>query len=83
MLFVSDRDGQPEVYSLTPDGAMRRVTYTAGARGSSDPACSAFGWRVAFASDRGGRSEIYTIGADGVLQMTHTPGAGRSWSPAW
>jgi Tol biopolymer transport system component len=83
MLFVSDRDGQPEVYTLMAGGELRRVTYTAGARGSWDPACSAFGWRIAFASDRGGRSEIYTITEDGVLQMTHTPGEGQSWSPAW
>jgi Tol biopolymer transport system component len=64
-------------------GELRRVTYAAGAHGSWDPACSAFGWRIAFASDRGGRSEIYTITEEGVLQMTHTPGEGQSWSPAW
>ncbi len=83
MLFVSDRDGQPEVYTLMTGGELRRVTHTAGVRGSWDPACSVFGWRIAFASDRGERSEIYTITEDGVLQMTHTPGQGQSWSPAW
>jgi hypothetical protein len=83
MLFVSDRDGWPEVYALMSGGELRRVTYAAGAHGSWDPACSAFGWRIAFASDRGGRSEIYTITEEGVLQMTHTPGEGQSWSPAW
>ncbi len=83
MLFVSDRDGRPEVYALMSGGELRRITHTAGTGGSWDPASSVFGWRIAFASDRGGRTEIYTITEEGVLQMTHTAGEGRSWSPAW
>jgi Tol biopolymer transport system component len=83
MLFVSDRDGRPEVYALMPAGELRRITNTTSINGSWDPACSVFGWRIAFASDRSGRAEIYTITEEGVLQMTHTPGQGRSWSPAW
>ena len=83
MLFVSDRAGHPDVYALMPAGELRRITQATSIRGNWDPACSAFGWWIAFASDRSGRAEIYTMTEEGVLQMTHTPGQGQSWSPAW
>src|SRR5690348_11016380 len=62
--FVSEREGNPEIYAANEDGTGQvRVTY----HGAQDvsPAWSPDGSRLAFASDRNGRWEIYTMNADG------------------
>jgi serine/threonine protein kinase len=82
--FVSNRDGSQEIYTLSEGGALQRISHTpSSGRGSWEPAPSAFGEFIAFTSDRTEGLEIYTITEEGVRQLTHTPGSGRSWSPAW
>jgi TolB protein len=88
--YVSDRDGNYEIYSMKLDGSdQQRLT--------NDPAsdwCPAFspdGKKLAFISFRSGANEIYTMNWNGtgllkVPNLTFAPGdfyAGRaiSWSP--
>jgi TolB protein len=62
--FVSDRDGDQEIYVMNADGSgQTRLTTAAGS--DTNPAFSADGSRVAFTSDRDGNRELYVIGADG------------------
>ncbi len=81
--FVSDRDGPQEIYALLAGGVLQRISHTPGGKGSWGPACSAPGQDITFTSDRTGRREIYMIRNEGLLQLSHTPPARESWSPAW
>ena len=77
--FVSRRDGNPEIYVSTADGAtIRRLTYSGGT--DEWPAWSPDGTKIAFSSDRSGATEIYVMEADGS-NVTRTNFKG--WSPAW
>jgi TolB protein len=79
--FVSERDGNPEIYAANEDGTGQvRVTFN-GAENWS-PAWSPDGSRLAFASNRSGTWAIYTVNADGsnLLQRTNT---GFVTAPAW
>jgi len=77
--FVSERDGNAEVYSVRPDGSsLMRLT--------KDPASDAQavwapgGTGIAFISDRTDAPEIYVMDADGtdVRRLTNT-GGGEKW----
>jgi Tol biopolymer transport system component len=90
LAFVSDRDGNYEIYSQNLDGSGL-VNLTNDPGPDQSPAWSADGTRLAFASFRGddGRQAIYTMNADGSEQRRVSPeGTGLSddatpaWSPA-
>jgi hypothetical protein len=81
--FASNRDGPEEVYTLSEGGVLQRISHTPSGQGSWEPAPSPSAQFIAFTSDRAGRSEIYAITEEGIRQLTHTPGDGQSWSPAW
>ena len=81
--FVSERDGNSEIYAANEDGSGQvRVTYSS-ARDVS-PAWSPDGSRLAFASDRTGAWEIYIMNADGskLVQRTYA-GFKFAQAPAW
>lgn len=69
LVFVSTRDGNPEIYSLDLNGSgttatnVRRLTTNDAT--DEQPSRSPDGRRVAFSSQRDGNSEIYVINADG------------------
>lgn len=67
LVFVSTRDGNPEIYSLTLNGTtaanVRRLTDNAAV--DEQPSRSPDGRRVVFSSRRDGNSEIYVINSDG------------------
>ena len=64
IVFVSNRDGNAEIYSCKVDGSNHsRLTYNAGI--DDQPAWSPDGSRIAFISDRTGNPELYIMNADG------------------
>jgi hypothetical protein len=85
--FVSDRDGNDEIYTMKPDGSdVRRLTTDRAE--DLQPAWSPDGSRIAFISNRGGSYQIWVMGADGqnARVLTHVPyvewGSQISWAPA-
>lgn len=84
LAFESNRDGNPEIYSLdTADGSLFRLTIDPAA--DTQPAWSPDGGKIAFATNRDGNYEIYTMNADGtaVLNLTNNPADDLypTWSP--
>ncbi|MEO2045285.1 MAG: sugar-binding domain-containing protein [Pirellulales bacterium] len=80
--FVSDRDGDWEIYVMNADGSdQRRLTRSQGA--DLAPTWSPDGRQIAFESDRGGDSDIYVIGSDGEDQRILVDRAGHDLEPCW
>ena len=82
--FVSNRDGNSEIYVKNADGTgLTRLT--------DDPAVDVYpawspdGSRIAFTSTRDGHYNIYVMNADGsgVTQLTTSTGSVGSQAPAW
>ena len=83
--FVSDRDGNDEVYVVNVDGGLRNLTRNPARDGH--PVWSTDGRTVGFVSNRGGNRDIYVMNADGTRQRNLTrglpqPAWGIAWSPA-
>jgi Tol biopolymer transport system component len=82
ILFVSDRDGNPEIYHMAPDGsAVTRLTDDPGL--DEFPEWSPNSQLIAFVTDRGGDADIYLMRADGSDVTPFVTGPGKDWAPAW
>jgi serine/threonine protein kinase/ribosomal protein L31 len=83
--FVSDRDGNDEIYTMQPDGAaLNRLTRNTIAINDHAPAWSPDYTRLVFESDRGGNRDIYVMQADGTAQTNLTGNhSGNDESPSW
>ncbi len=82
--FVSNRDGNLEIYRMDADGShVTRLTNHPAA--DQSPAWSPDGQSLAFMSERDGNWEIYVMDADGshVRNLTNDPGSDGfpTWSP--
>lgn len=81
--FVSDRDGNPEIYVMNDDRSSEtRITYNP--TGDFNPAWSPDGTQIAFYSDRDGNGEIYVTNADGSGQARRlTTDPADDFNPSW
>ena len=83
-MFYTERDGNPELYVMNPDGTNQR-NLTQNADTVYESAWSPDGSRLAFYSTRSGRFELYTMNPDGsdVQQVTESRyhNAWPAWSP--
>src|ERR671936_41378 len=69
--FVSDRDGNSEVYVMDADGG-NQTRRTNSPSADFSPAWSPDGQKIAFVSDRDGNREIYVMNGDGNAQSRLT-----------
>ena len=89
--FMSQRDGNYEIYVMNADGTnQRRVTDNRAE--DSDPAWSPSGDWLVFVSERDGNDEIHVmpapepqaeVKADGSSIRQLTDNGAQNWSPAW
>jgi Tol biopolymer transport system component len=82
IVFVSDRDGNHEIYVMNADGSEQR-NLTMNSASDEHPCWSPDGSRIAFTSDRDGDFEIYTMNADGSGVNHLTRHAADDWGPSW
>ncbi|QNA46328.1 PKD domain-containing protein [Lacibacter sediminis] len=84
VVFVSKRDGNPEIYKCNADGS-NIIRLTNNAATDDHPVWSPDGKLIAFVSDRSGYSELYIMQADGsnVVQKTFLSRfcENPTWSP--
>ena len=82
IVFMSRRDGKPEIYVMDSDGKnLRRLTDNR----DNDwwPSWSPDGKRIVFVSERDGNREIYVMDADGGNPQNLTNDPNEDWYPSW
>lgn len=84
IVFVSDRDYQPEIYVMDADGS-NQTRLTNSASYDLDPVWSPDGQKIAFISNRLGVFDIFVMDADGSnkISLSHSPAVDMApvWSP--
>lgn len=84
IVFVSYRDGNPEIYVMNSDGS-NQLNLSNNSGSDSQPARSSDKSKIAFLSNRSGIDEVYVMDADGsnLTQLTSALGAKThpTWSP--
>ncbi len=82
MAFISERDGNQEIYIMNSDGTSQdRLTHNTSSE--SEPVWSPDGKQLAFVSERDGNAEIYVMKADGASQIRLTFNDSKDESPVW
>jgi Tol biopolymer transport system component len=80
--FLSERDGNREIYVIDSDGSnLTRLTDNSA--DDSDQSWSPDGTQIAYASQQDGNSEIYKVSADGSNPTRLTDNSSYESSPAW
>ena len=80
--FVSDRDGNDEIYVVTNGDDVTRLTSNPG-RIDTTPAWSPDGKRIAWASGLPGELDLYVMNADGSGKQALVTSPGDDAEPAW
>jgi len=82
LAFASNRDGNFEIYSMSPDGSGQ-TRLTTNPAFDATPAFSADGTKIAFESSRTGNGDIYVMNADGSGQTRLTTSPAVDLLPAF
>jgi WD40 repeat protein len=82
IVFVSDADGNPEIYSISTNGTQAN-RLTNNEADDTSPKWSPDGERIAFVSTRDGNPEIYVMNADGSGLTRVTDDPANDLTPAW
>ncbi len=82
LAFVSERDGDAEIYVMKADGSAQE-NLTRQPANDSHPSWSPDGRKIAFVSRRDGNAEIYVMNADGSGQRNVTRTPSSDLDPAW
>ena len=80
--FVSDRDGNDEIYVMNADGTGQTRLSDDPTHGTA-PVWSPSGAEIAFESDRDGNDEIYVMNTDGTGQTNLTDNSATDGVPTW
>jgi dipeptidyl aminopeptidase/acylaminoacyl peptidase len=81
--FVSNRDGNREIYTMNPDGSGQTNITNNGSFDES-PAFSPDGTKIAFTSDRDGNAEIHAMNPEGTGQVNLTNlSTANDFDPDW
>ncbi len=80
--FMSDRDGNLDIYAMEPDGT-KQVRLTTNPAADEDPDWSPDRTRIVFHSERDGNAEIYVMNADGTNQTRLTNNVVTDRNPTW
>ena len=82
IVFVSDRNGTPDIYAMNTDGTGQ-TRLTTNALPQSLPAVSTSGNRIMFVTNAGGSSRLVSIGANGGEPVQVTTASGPKSEPAF
>lgn len=82
VLFETNRDGNPEIYLMNPDGSQP-MNLTNHTETDMQAAWSPDGTQIAFVSRRDGNSEIYVMNADGSSPTNLTNHSDSDYLPVW
>ena len=80
--FVSNRDGDREIYVMDADG-INQINLTNNPDWDEQPAWSPDGRKIAFVSNRDGDREIYVMDANGANPIRLTNDPSEDYEPAW
>jgi Tol biopolymer transport system component len=82
IVFSSNRDGNFEIYKMSPDGSgIVRLTHNSAV--DADAAWSPDRTKIVFSSTRAGNFEIYVMNADGSGVMRLTTTSSIDFFPTW
>ena len=82
IVFVSNRDGQSEIYVMDANGA-NQTNLTNHLSNDTDPAWSPDGTKIAFSSDRESTGDIFVMDANGSNPIRLTDALGLDLQPSW
>ena len=80
--FVSNKDGNFEIYVMNPDGKNQQ-RLTNNPADEWDPSWAPGGKGIVFSSKRDRNSEIYVMDADGGNPRRLTINRRNDWHPSW
>ncbi|MBI5032397.1 MAG: PD40 domain-containing protein [Chloroflexi bacterium] len=82
IVFVSNREGNDEIYIMNADGSQA-MNLSNNPANDTLPAWSPDGSRILFTSNRDGNNEIYVMNANGAYQVRLTNHWAADEYPAW